>query len=165
MSDHQRHLCETCLRNEYEEFRHACVHESMAKNDVWLEQYAIDSWPRWDYSMEDATLTFSKDGQPKVICRIEVVGSTHPQSWEWSWGNETLPVACRQEMGRVYQLGEEKGWDRLTTLFLKSDEYVGWECGAIANHVLEGIGVYRCPDNSEPNNAVYIVILSSEFVN
>lgn len=136
----------------------------MAKNDVWLKQYRIGTWDRWDYSMEDATLTFSQDGLPAVICRMEVVGSTEPESWEWSWGNETLPLPCRRDMGRIYQLGEEKQWKRLTTLFLETDEYVGWECASIANHVLGGIGVYRCPNEKGPNSAVYLVIRSAEFV-
>lgn len=165
MSDHERYLCDTCLRQEYEQFRHACIHESMAKNEKWLEQYSINEWPRWDYSMDDATLTFSEAGKAKVICRIEVAGSTEPNSWEWSWGNETLPIACRRDMGRVYQLGEQRKWERLTTLFLEADEYVGWECAAVANHVLDGIGVYRCPDSKGPNSAVYVVIRSAEFVN
>lgn len=165
MTDHERDLCETCLRKEYDEFRHACIHESMAKNHIWLEQYAINSWPRWDYSLEDATLTFSKDGLPKVMCRIEVVGSIKGETWEWSWGNESLPFACRRGMGRIHEFGEERQWVRLSTLFLESDEYVGWECAAIANHVLGGIGVYRCPHDRAPRDAVYVVIRSAEFVN
>lgn len=70
MSEHQRAVCEECLREEYEEFRHACVHESMAKNDLWLESFRIHDCPRWDYGMDDATLTFSKDGVAKVICEM-----------------------------------------------------------------------------------------------
>jgi hypothetical protein len=119
MSDHDRNLCKTCLEKEYGSFRHSCIHESMAQNNVWTEKFRIDSWPRWDYSMEDATLIFSEGGKAKVICKIEVVGSTTPQSWEWSWGNENLPLACRKRMGAVYSFGEEKQWERLTTLFLE----------------------------------------------
>jgi hypothetical protein len=166
MSDHDRNLCNTCLQQEYESFRHACVHESIAQNKVLFEERRIDTWPRWDYSMEDATLIFSEDGNAKVICQIEVAGSTTPKSWEWSWGNENFPISCRKRMGAVYALGEEKQWDKLTSLFLEYDEFIGWECASIANHVLNGIGIYRCP-NSEGHeeDAVYVVILSAEFVN
>jgi hypothetical protein len=164
MSDHQRHLCDACLTEEYEQFRHACIHESMAKNEVWLEKYKINSWPRWDYSMEEATLTFSEEGKAKVVCSIEVVGSNQGDSWEWSWGNANFPGICRQAMQEVKTIGAEKQWHKLTTLFLENDEYLGWECAAIANHALNGVGTYRCPSDSD-GDYVYLVILSSRFVN
>ncbi len=56
----------------------------MAKNEKWLAYYKINSWPRWDYSTEEATLTFSASGVAKVICQIQVVGTTEGTSWEWS---------------------------------------------------------------------------------
>jgi hypothetical protein len=138
----------------------------MDQNKVWIEKFRVNSWPRWDYSMEDATLTFSDEGRAKVICQIEVAGSTTPESWEWAWGNPNFPITCRERMGLVHAFGEEKEWDRLTTLFLESDEYVGWECASVASHVLGGIGVYRCPSSDGgPEDAVYVVVLSAEFVN
>lgn len=166
MSEHDRQLCDTCLSEEYKSFSHTCIHESMAQNKTWIEKYRIDDWPRWDYSMENATLIFSDEGKAKVICQIEVVGSATPESWEWSWGNDNYPLACRKRMRAVFAFGEEKEWDRLTTLFLEGDEYVGWECASVASHVLNGIGIYRCPSSGgSKEDAVYVVILSAEFVN
>jgi hypothetical protein len=164
MGNHERHLCDACLKEEYADFKHTCVHESMAKNDIWLNKYKINDWTRWDYSMEDATLTFSDKGKPKVICDMQVVGSTEGDSWEWSWGNITYPIACRRRMNEVKVFGEEKQWSLLTTLFLTADEYLGWECAAIANHVLNGIGAYRCPSGGK-GDFMYVVILDSRFVN
>lgn len=154
------------MQKEYGAFSHKCLHESMAQNDLWIKKYRVNYWPRWDYSMGDSTLIFSEQGEARVICDIEVVGSTTSESWEWSWGNENFPLGCRKRMGAVYAFGEEKEWDRLTTLFLKSDEYVGWECTSIACHVLGGIGVYKCPNSGgTPQDAVYVAILSAQFVN
>ncbi|WP_433974574.1 DUF6882 domain-containing protein [Tunturiibacter lichenicola] len=164
MSDHRRHLCDACLTEEYEEFRHACIHESMSKNDAWNEEYKIDDWPRWDYSMEEATLTFSEEGAAKVICSMQVVGSSQGDSWEWSWGNANFPDICRRAMQEVKTFGAEKQWHNLATLFLENDEYLGWECAAIASHVLNGVATYRCPSGSA-GDYVYLVILSSRFVN
>jgi hypothetical protein len=164
MRDHERHLCDACLKEEYEDFRHACVHESMAKNDLWLEKYNINHWPRWDYSMEEATLTFSEEGKTKVICDMQVVGSTQGDSWEWSWGNKNYPTVCRRFIQQVKSFGVEKQWNKLTTLFLDNDEYLGWECASIANHVLGGIAAYRCPSGGK-GDFVYVVVLSSRFVN
>jgi hypothetical protein len=166
MSESTRHLCNACQTEEYKTFSHTCIHESMAQNDIWLEKYSINSWPRWDYSMEAATLTFSENGEAKVVCDIEVVGSTTADSWEWSWGNETLPTECRTRMGIVFEFGEHKQWNRLTTLFLESDEYVGWECASVASHILGGIGVYKCPSSDgDKAHAVYVVVVSAKFAN
>jgi len=135
----------------------------MAKNEIWLAKYKIDDWPRWDYSMEEGTLTFSEEGKPKVICDMQVVGSTQGESWEWSWGNINFPIACRQRIQEVKAFGEEKQWEKLTSLFLENDEFLGWECVAISNHVLNGIAAYRCPSRRE-GDFIYLVILSSRFV-
>jgi len=136
----------------------------MAKNAAWLEQYRINDWPRWDYSLANCTLTFSEGGQAKVICNMRAVGSVQGSSWEWSWGNENLPDACKNRMEEVQSFGEEKSWDKLTKLFLNNEEYLGWELASVTSHVLDGIGVYRCPHET-PGSFLYLVILSSDFVN
>jgi hypothetical protein len=165
MSKHERHLCEGCLQDEYEAYAHDRVHESIDQNKTWLENYKIRSWPRWDYSLEDATLTFSENGKAKVICDIQAVGSVVGDEWEWSWGNGNLPEACKSRMPAVKEFGEEKQWNRLTSLFLPSNEYLGWELASITVHLLGGIGVYRCPDSGTPGYFMYLAVLSSRFVN
>jgi hypothetical protein len=165
MSDHERHLCETCLQDEYKEFAHDCIHRSIAQNNLWLEKYKINAWPRWDYLLEENTLTFSDAGKAKVVCNIRAVGSVQGDSWEWSWGNMNLPESCKIRMNEVREFGEEKQWDRLTSLFLENTEDLGWELAAITVHVLGGAAVYRCPDSETPGYFMYLVILSSEFVN
>ena len=138
----------------------------MEKNEAWLGRYRIREWPRWDYSLEDCTLTFSHEGKPKVICDIRAVGSVQGESWEWSWGNKNLPDACKDRMDQVRALGQEKGWERLSQLFLENDkDYLGWELASVTSHVLDGTAVYRCPDSETPGYFMYLVILSSEFVN
>ena len=164
MSGHGRNLCESCLANEYEEFAHKCVHLSIDQNEVWLEKYKINDWPRWDYSLEMATLTFSKEGRAGVVCQIQAVGSVQGDSWEWSWGNANLPAACKTRMHEVREFGEELKWTRLSSLFLDDQEGLGWELASVAVHLLDGTAVYRCPDSETPGYFMYLVILSSEFV-
>jgi len=162
MSDHERHLCDTCLRDEYDEFAHDCIHKSIDQNNVWLEKYKINDWPRWDYSLEEATLTFSQKG----VCQIQAIGSVQGSSWEWSWGNKNLPDSCKTRMHEVRRFGEEKQWPTLTTLFLDNDsEYFGWELASVSVHILNGIAVYRCPDSDTLGYFMYLVILSAQFVN
>jgi hypothetical protein len=164
MSDHDRNLCEACLESEYDTWAHERLHESMAQNSVWREKYKIDAWPRWDYSLEDCTLTFSEEGKSKVVCDIRAVGSVQGDSWEWSWSNNNLPNSCKQRMDEVRTFGEEKQWSKLTSLFLESDEYLGWELASVTVHLLGGTAVYRCPDKETPGYFMYLVVLSSEFI-
>jgi hypothetical protein len=159
---HNRNLCEACLKAEYDSFVHECVHEYMAKNKTWLAKYEIDSWPRWDWSLEDATITFSKDSVAKVICEMQVVGITLNESWEWSWGNPHFAGPSVGRMDEVKQFGEENQWDKMTTLFLPSDDYIGWSCASVAAHLPDAIGVYRCPDGE--GSSTYLAILSARFV-
>ena len=158
---HAVQLCADCLGDEYDQFRHTCVHESQAKNAAWFATYAVNDYAHWDYEMDDATLTFSSAGsQTELVCRMQVVGSHHGASWEWSWGNPNLPLSCRADLEIVRGFGEAKHWDRLSTLFLEYDEFVGWECVSVANHLLGGIGAYRC---GTKDDAVWLVVISCEL--
>lgn len=165
MSVHDRSLCQACLEEEYDEFAHERVHESMAQNEIWLEKYKINDWPRWDYSLDEATLTFSKEGKAKVVCQMQAIGSVQGDSWEWSWGNANLEDSCKTRVHEIRDFGEAKQWSKLTSLFLENDEYLGWELASIAVHLLGGTAVYRCPDSQTPGYYLYLVILSSAFVN
>jgi hypothetical protein len=165
MSTHDRNLCEACLEDEYDEFAHARIHESIALNTVWIDKYRIGTWQRWDYSLEHATLTFSQDGKPKVVCQIQAVGSVQGESWEWSWGNANLPGPCKTRMPEVRAFGETKEWSKLTSLFLDNSDYLGWELASVSVHLLGGNATYRCPDSETPGYYMYLAILSSEFVN
>lgn len=118
--------------------------------------------PRWDFSRETSTLTFSEDGVARVVCQMQVIGTSSKDSWEWSWGNPYFKGVCSQRVGEVRQFGEEKGWANLTTLFLPSEEYLGWECASIAVHLLGALAAYRCPDGD--GVFTYLAILSAQFV-
>ena len=158
---HNPQLCGTCESSEYEAFRHNCVHESMDKNELWLDRYDIRELPAWAYSLEEATLTFSDAGKTKVICQMQVVGTIQEDTWQWSWSNRSLPLRSRERLSAVKQLGMQKSWMRLTAPFLNSDEYFGWDCASIASHILDGEAAYRCPTE---DGFVYLVILSTQFI-
>lgn len=164
MSDHDEDLRKTCRENEYETWAHDRIHESIERNDLWLKSYKIRDWPRWDYSLECCTLTFSKDGVSQVICDIQAIGSSLNDSWEWSWGNKNLPEACKTRLREVREFGESKGWSKLTSLFLENSEYLGWELASVTSHLLNAQAVYRCPDSETPGYFLYLVVLSSRFV-
>lgn len=137
----------------------------MERNEKWSERFKIGKWPRWDRDFETETLTFSADGRVQVVADIVVVGTVEGSRWEWAWGNPHLPVQSRERMTAVREFGEEKEWEKLTTLFLDSDEYTGWEFSAISAHILNADGVYRCPDSDKRGGFVYVLAFNTRFVN
>ncbi|MBV8113393.1 MAG: hypothetical protein JO300_01540 [Silvibacterium sp.] len=160
-----RHLCTDCRESEYEIYAHARVHESMERNKQWKSHFRIGDWARWDYDLDPCTLTFSEAGRAKVVADFEAVGTVQGSQWEWAWGNRNLSAKCRSRITAVRDFGEEKGWAKLTTLFLESDEYLGWELTSIAAHILNADGTYRCPTDDKPNEFLYVVTFNTRFVN
>ena len=69
-------------------------------------------------------------------------------------------------MDKVRQLGEDKEWSRLTTLFVDNDndDYLGWEFSAIAAHLLNADGVYRCPLDEQTGVFAFVLAFNTRFV-
>lgn len=147
---------------QYSDFRHLAVHDLTRLNKKCDEDFHIDSWPRWDYDLERARLTFSQDKMPKVIASIQVVGttSTTDGTWLWGWANENLPTAATKAMKKVRAFGETENLAALTQSSCPDEEYLGWEMTAIAAKVLEAKGAYRCPND---HGFVYLVYSSMRF--
>jgi hypothetical protein len=160
----ERHICDACLQSEYEEYRHARVHEFMEKNDSWQERFEIDACPRWDFNDETSQITFSKDGRSIAIADVVITGTVGKggTQWEWSWGNVKMPDKWRIPMNSVREFGEEKQWPTLTDLFLDSDEFLGWELSSIAAHILGAEAVYRFP-YTDSGNFVYLAVMRTRF--
>jgi len=161
---HQRQLCDACLEMEYESYRHARVHESMARNEAWTTKFKIGKWPRWDYDPDAETLRFSERGKTKVLADIVTAGLVSRGSWEWSWGNPHIQAKSREVMETVRKFGEEKEWSKLTTLFVESDEHLGWEFSAISAHLLNAEGVYRCTLDKEAGVFAFVLAFNTRFV-
>ncbi len=147
---------------EFSAYRHEAVHRLMRLNEECEKTFQISSWPRWDYDLEAGTLTFSKDGIPKVIASILVAGTTSISggTWLWGWANRNLPAKVTTLVGSVRAFGEGEGVAELTKEDWPDDEHLGWELTAIAARLLESKGGYCCPVD---NGFVYVVYSSLRF--
>ena len=118
-----------------------------ARQDALRSEFALDSWPRWDWDQATCQLVFSEGGTPRVIADIQFVGSvsTETKTWLWSWANPHLDPLCARDVRDVRLLGESRGIAQLTTPKWSADEVDGWEMTAITAYVLQAKGVYRTP--------------------
>jgi len=148
---------------KFSAFLHEAVHHLQDLNKKCEEEFRISSWARWDYDLDRGTLTFSQDGQPKVVAAIQVVGSISLSSgtWLWSWANQCFPLCVTQDVEKVRAFGELENLAELTQAKRPADEHVGWKMTAIAAKVLGAKGAYRCPGE---NGFVYVIYSSVTIV-
>jgi hypothetical protein len=147
---------------KFSHFRHEAVRQLKDLNEKCEREFHISSWPRWDYDLDRGILTFSQDGQPKVVASIQVVGSTSLSSgtWLWSWANQSFPPCVTKEVEKVRAFGELEDLPELAQATKPADEYLGWEMTAIAAKVLGAKGAYRCPWEK---GCVYVIYSSVTF--
>jgi hypothetical protein len=148
---------------EFSKFRHDAVHELMSLNEACERKFKISTLHRWDYDLDDGTLTFSQDGVARVVALIQIVGTTSETdgTWLWSWANQSLPGKVTRAIGDVRAFGERESLSELTTPSLTDDEYLGWAMTAITARVLGSKGAYRCPRHD--NGFLYLVYVDLGF--
>lgn len=132
---------------KFSHLRHEAVHHLKHLNEKCEREFHISSWPRWDYDLDRGILTFSRDGQPKVVASIQVVGSTSLSSgtWLWSWANKSFPPGVTKEVEKVRAFGELENLPELAQAKRPADEHLGWEMTAIAAKVLGAKGSLSVP--------------------
>jgi hypothetical protein len=134
----------------------------MHLNETCARLFSISSWPRWDYDLAHGTLTFSKEGVPRVIASILVVGTTSNSAgtWLWSWANGYLPDNVSEPVKKVREFGLNENLQDLTEPYAENDEQFCWDMTAIAARLMEAKGAYRCPGD---NGYIYLVYRDIAF--
>jgi hypothetical protein len=134
--------------SEYEHYVHEACADLQRRQDKLIEEYQISTWERYDWNQDKQELVFSQQGQPKVIAKIQFVGSFSNRSntWRWAWANDTVVPGMKQDVILVKAFGEQRGWKRLVTPQWNADEQDGWDMTAVAVRLLNAKGAYRTPD-------------------
>jgi hypothetical protein len=148
----------------YTDWRHDAVHELMAKQDRLKETHRTGEWPRYDYDLDALTLTFSEEGKARVRASVQVVGTTGPQDWLWSWANSHWSEDSFSDLRRVRDFGVEHGIEELTTECLEDENLndLGWELTAVAARIIGSVGAYRPPRDN--GGGLFLIYRSIEFV-
>jgi hypothetical protein len=141
-----------CIRMNEKDYQ-ALVRDSNDYLKTQIERckadFQIGSYSRYDWDQQKGELVWSDDGIPKVIAKVQFVGSisTKSNTWLWSWANPTIIDPVKQEIRKVKAFGERKGIERLISAKWTADETDGWEMTALAARLLEARGAYRSPDS------------------
>ena len=133
------------------------VKELQQRQAELTRDFKLGQWERFDWYQERQELVFSQQGVPKVIAKVQIVGSYSKLSktWRWAWANDTVLPALKQDVQQVKQLGATKGWSQLTQPQWSSTEDDGWYMTAVTLRVTNAKGAYRSPDK---NSVVFMVI-------
>ena len=149
----------------YSDWLHKAVHELQAKNDRVESEFNIGHWENWFYDLEEGTIVFSDGDEPKVIAKIQVIGSTstRAKNWLWAWGNCSIPEAMTVDARQTKAFGEEHGIEDLTRSYVNDDDFeaLGWELTAVATRLANTVGAYR---PSGERGAIYLVYKDIRWV-
>lgn len=116
-----------------------------AKQAASQKDFQIGTYERFDWDQEKMQLIWSDAGVPKVIAKIQFVGSisTKSNTWLWSWANPTVSTTLSETMTSVGDYGHTNGFIKLTDEKWAADEVDGWQMTAIAAYLLNAHGAYR----------------------
>ena len=136
----------------YDGWREAAFDELRAQQAELSKTFSMGAWPRFDYDLDAAALTFSDESGPRVVADIQVVGTVGSKDWLWGWANPHFPKVCTADMDRVRAYGEEHGIPDLTSEVLEAEnlEGLGWMMTAVSARLLAAAGAYRAPTKNGP---------------
>jgi hypothetical protein len=120
------------------------------------KEFGLDAAPQFAWHPWRGELVFSNQGAPKVVARIQVVGSLGVKGnvWTWGWARPDLLPSIRQGALRVRQYGEEHGVPFLIQPKWPAVEADGTQMMAIACKLLDAQGGVKCPG---PEGTTFLV--------
>lgn len=111
------------------------------------KDFKLDAYTRLDWHQWRGELVFSISGVPKVVARIQVVGtlSTKTNSWFWAWANSGLLDPVRTSARKAREFGIERGMLRLMQPRWAAKDKDAWEMTAATAKLTDAKGAFRCP--------------------
>jgi hypothetical protein len=115
------------------------------QNEENRKALQLDSYHRYDWDQWRGELVFSSGGTPKVVAKIQIVGTLGAKSnaWIWAWANPGYLAAVRQAVLLTKQFGEERAITRLFTPKWAAKESDAWEMTALTCKLADAKGAYK----------------------
>lgn len=143
----------------------AARERARSRQAIMVERFGLSGDVQYDWSIDDAQITWSRDGKVFLTGRLTVIGSVSvaQQTWLWSWANESLPHAALGDIGRVRQFGEENDYPVLPWPSFTSHPELVAEARMVAASVLDAEGLWaESTDEVQLHFMVHDLVLAPE---
>ncbi|MFJ9692143.1 DUF6882 domain-containing protein [Kitasatospora sp. NPDC101183] len=139
MDDHSKHD-----HSGWEEVVRAARERARSRQALMVERFGLSGDVQYHWSMDDAQMTWSRDGKVFLVGRLTMIGSVSlaQQSWLWSWANESLPRTVLGDIERVRQFGEANNYPVLPWPGFNHHPELVAEARLVAASVLDAEGLW-----------------------
>jgi hypothetical protein len=134
--------------HELWESKVAAAQERAARQqERMIDDYGLRGDVQYHWSMDDATIVWSRDGREFLRGRITMLGSVDhdEQTWLWSWANGYLPEAVLGDIAEVRRYGEERAFPLLVWPSFRADQQPVRQARAVAADLLAAEGLWYQP--------------------
>jgi len=141
---------------EFQDYLRQCNWAMRAQMDQNEKEFRLSTYPRFDWDQWRGELVFSAAGTPKVVARIQIVGTLGSKSgaWFWAWANSGVLEAVRQSVLRTRNYGNEQGIQRLIQPKWAAKESDAWEMTALTFRLTDAKGAFKC---TSPEGSTFVV--------
>ncbi|MGW2898301.1 DUF6882 domain-containing protein [Streptomyces sp. NPDC001212] len=128
----------------WEEVVLAARDRARSRQALMIERFGLSGDLQYHWSMDDAQITWSRDGKVFLTGRLTMIGSVSlaQQTWLWSWANKSLPRAVLGDIERVRQFGEESDYPVLPWPDFNYHPDLVAEARMVAASVLDAEGLW-----------------------
>ncbi|MER5372991.1 DUF6882 domain-containing protein [Streptomyces sp. NPDC002553] len=139
MDDRSRHT-----HTDWEAVVLAARERARSRQTLMIERFGLSGDVQYDWSMDDARITWSRDGEVFLTGRLTMIGSVSltQQTWLWSWANDALPHAVLGDIERVRQYGEQNHYPVLPWRGFDHHPDLVTEARTVAAAVLDAEGLW-----------------------
>ena len=113
------------------------------RNRDWIARFGLEKAP-YNWDLERATITFTRDGDSAVVADICVIGSAaeSTRTFLWGWANDALPAAALARLDAVREFGQSHDLGLLTDAEWPGGRAEGLEMLAVAGRILGAEGAW-----------------------
>ncbi|MGW2595306.1 DUF6882 domain-containing protein [Streptomyces sp. NPDC001515] len=130
--------------SDWDEVVRAARERARSRQALMVERYGLSGDVQYDWSLDDARITWSRDGRTFLTGRLTMIGSVSlaERSWLWAWANDSLPPAVLGDIERVRVFGETHGYPVLPWRGFAHDAGLVAEARMVAASVLDADGLW-----------------------
>ncbi|GAA2792092.1 hypothetical protein RMN57_33720 [Kitasatospora sp. CM 4170] len=98
--------------SDWEEVVFAARERARSRQARMIERYGLSGDVQYDWSLDDARITWSRGGEVFLTGRLTMIGSVSLSrgTWLWSWANDSLPRVALGDIEKVRRFGEANGY-------------------------------------------------------